>query len=164
MKLSLYSGFTQVVCTAFICFCCPGFFNALSGLGGAGSHDSTSSAAANAALYGTFAIFGYLGGAFFALLGARVLMCVGGLTYAFYAASAYISGTNSGYSWLFIIAGAVLGIGASFLWTAQGALMLAYSPEGSTGKYISVFWTVRKLLLIEYFHFRSSTSVDLLAD
>jgi MFS family permease len=142
MKFSLYNGFTQVICTAFICFCCPGFFNALSGLGGAGSHDSTSSAAANAALYAMLAIFGYFGGAFFALFGARILMCIGGLTYAFYAGAAYISGIYSGYNWLFILAGATLGIGASFVWVSQGALMLAYAPEGSTGKYISTFWTI----------------------
>ncbi|TEB20265.1 Major facilitator superfamily, partial [Perkinsus sp. BL_2016] len=81
-------------------------------------------------------------GAFFALFGARILMCLGGLTYAFYAAAAYISGTYSGYNWLFILAGAVLGIGASWIWVSQGALMLAYAPEGSAGKYISVFWTI----------------------
>ena len=138
----LYRGFNQVLCTALICFCCPGFFNALACLGGAGSHDTTSSAAANAALYGFFAVFGYLGGAFFNLFGARLLMSVGGLTYAFYAGAAYISGTNAGYDWLFILAGALLGIGASWIWVSQGALMLAYSPEGSTGKYISIFWTI----------------------
>lgn len=131
-----------MLCTALVCFCCPGFFNALACLGGAGSHDTTSSAAANAALYAFFAIFGYLGGAFFNLFGARLLMSVGGLTYAFYAGAAYISGTYPGFSWLFILAGALLGIGASWIWVSQGALMLAYSPEGSTGKYISIFWTI----------------------
>ena len=153
MRIRLCSGFNQVLITSFVCFCCPGFFNALSALGGAGQHDSTSSAAANAALYATFAIFGYLGGAFFALFGGRILMACGGLTYAFYAAAAYISGSYEGYNWLFVLSGAVLGIGASWLWTAQGALMLAYSPldedEGTgrvqqrgRGFYIATFWTI----------------------
>ena len=144
-RLALNNGINQVLVTAFVCFCCPGFFNALSGLGGAGQHDSTSSAGANAALYGTFAIFGYLGGAFFALFGARVLMSLGGLTYALYALAAYYSGTDSELNWLFILAGGLLGVGASWIWVSQGALMLAYSPEGSKGKYISTFWTIFNL-------------------
>ena len=148
MTLFLYRGFNQVLVTAVVCFCCPGFFNALQGLGGAGQHDSTASAGANAALYATFAVFGYLGGAFFALFGARVLMALGGLTYAFYAAASYISGVYEGLGWLYIIAGALLGVGASWIWVSQGALMLAYSPggsetsEGKRGYYIAMFWTI----------------------
>lgn len=144
MGFELKSGYNQVLISSLVCFCCPGFFNALSALGGAGQHDSTWSAAANAALYGTFAVFGYLGGAFFSLLGGRILMSVGGLSYAFYAAAAYISGSYEGFSWLFVLSGAFLGVGASWLWTAQGALMLAYSPsEGRRrGFYIATFWTV----------------------
>ena len=154
MHAALYKGFNQVLVTAFICFCCPGFFNALSGLGGAGNHDPSASAAANASLYATFAIFGYLGGAFFVLFGARILMTLGGLTYAFYAAAAYISGTYEGYNWLLILAGALLGVGASWIWISQGALMLTYSPSDSNdgsgthrkrGQYIATFWTIFNL-------------------
>lgn len=41
-----------------------------------------------------------------------------------------------------IAAGAILGIGAGLLWTAQGSLMLAYPTEGNKGKFIGVFWTI----------------------
>lgn len=32
---------TQLIMVAFVCFCCPGMFNALSGLGGGGKTDPT---------------------------------------------------------------------------------------------------------------------------
>jgi len=44
-----------------------------------------------------------------------------------------------------IAAGAILGICAGMLWTAQGSLMLAYPTEGQKGKYIGVFWSIFNL-------------------
>ena len=41
-----------------------------------------------------------------------------------------------------IAAGAILGICAGLLWTAQGSLMLAYPTEDQKGKYIGIFWGV----------------------
>ncbi|KAF4676689.1 DUF895 domain membrane protein [Perkinsus chesapeaki] len=142
---AIYSGFVQVVLTGIIAFCSVGFFNALQGLGGAGSSNPSANNAANASLYLTFAVTGYLGGAFFNLLGPRVLMSSGCLAFAFYALSAYLAGMNNSLQWLFISSGVVLGIGAGWLWTAQGALMLAYAPQHRKGYYISVFWAIFNL-------------------
>jgi hypothetical protein len=44
-----------------------------------------------------------------------------------------------------IAAGAILGICAGLLWTAQGSLMLAYPTEAQKGKYIGVFWSIFNL-------------------
>ncbi|KAG6885726.1 hypothetical protein C0992_004933 [Termitomyces sp. T32_za158] len=52
---------TQATLLGFVCFMCPGLFNALNGLGAGGQVDSTTSANANSTLYATFAV-----GAFFA--------------------------------------------------------------------------------------------------
>ncbi|KAF4716049.1 DUF895 domain membrane protein, partial [Perkinsus olseni] len=70
----LNKGYTQVLITGWICFCCPGFFNALQGLGGAGNANPSANDPANIALYACFAVFGYFGGFFFNLLGPRLLM------------------------------------------------------------------------------------------
>ncbi|PWA46766.1 UNC93-like protein 1 [Artemisia annua] len=56
------SPFVQVGLIGLVCFCCPGMFNALSGMGGGGQLDHTAANNANTALYTTFAIFGILGG------------------------------------------------------------------------------------------------------
>eukprot|EP00961_Rhodomonas_salina_P295665 3935672-Rhodomonas_salina.3 len=152
--MPLNSGLTQVAISGIVAFSCPGFFNALSGLGGAGSENASANAPANVALYVTFAVFGYFGGMFFNLYGPRVLMSCGGVTYAIYAACAYING--SGYlgsspaavtasKTLFVLAGALLGFGAALFWTAQGAMMIAYAPEHRKGFYIGMFWFVFNL-------------------
>ncbi|EER19725.1 conserved hypothetical protein [Perkinsus marinus ATCC 50983] len=141
----LNRGYNQVLIAGLVCFCCPGFFNALQGLGGAGNANPSANDPANIALYACFAVFGYFGGFFFNLFGPRLLMSLGGLTYAFYAAAAYISGHIVGTGWLFILAGAVLGMGAGWLWTAQGALILAYAPQNRKGHYIAIFWVIFNL-------------------
>eukprot|EP00124_Ichthyophonus_hoferi_P000460 Ihof_evm12s17 gene=Ihof_evmTU12s17 len=89
MKDGYSSGLTQIIIVAWIAFCCPGIFNALTGLGGAGSSNPTVANDANTALYSTFAVFGYFGGLFFNIFGNRILMGGGGLTYCFYAVCQY---------------------------------------------------------------------------
>jgi MFS family permease len=43
----------------------------------------------------------------------------------------------------FVIAsGAILGICAGLLWTAQGSLMLAYPTENQKGRFIGIFWSI----------------------
>ena len=44
-----------------------------------------------------------------------------------------------------IAAGAILGICAGLLWTAQGSLMLAYPTEDQKGKFIGIFWGIFNL-------------------
>ncbi|KAJ1564275.1 DUF895 domain membrane protein, partial [Cladochytrium tenue] len=51
------SPLVQLIIVAFVCFLCPGMFNALNGLGGGGQVDQTAADNANTALYTTFAIF-----------------------------------------------------------------------------------------------------------
>ena len=41
-----------------------------------------------------------------------------------------------------ICAGAVLGLCAGLLWTAQGSLMLSYATENQKGRMIAVFWSI----------------------
>lgn len=41
---------TQIILISFICFCCPGMYNALGGLGGSGQVDPTVAANATVAL------------------------------------------------------------------------------------------------------------------
>jgi hypothetical protein len=41
--------------------------------------------------------------------------------------------------------GAILGICAGLLWTAQGSLMMAYPTEGQKGVFVGVFWAIFNL-------------------
>ncbi len=44
-----------------------------------------------------------------------------------------------------VVAGAILGICAGLLWTAQGSLMMAYPTESQKGKFIAIFWSIFNL-------------------
>ena len=62
LKGLYYSTYTQTALLGFVCFMCPGLFNALNGLGGGGMLSATTSANANSALYATFAFFAFFAG------------------------------------------------------------------------------------------------------
>uniref|UniRef100_A0A0E0KM24 Major facilitator superfamily (MFS) profile domain-containing protein n=1 Tax=Oryza punctata TaxID=4537 RepID=A0A0E0KM24_ORYPU len=141
------SPLAQVSLIGVVCFCCPGMFNALSGLGGGGQLDHTTADNANTALYACFAVFGVLGGAAHNLLGPRVTLLAGALTYPLYAASFlyYNHHPSHAHQAFPVTAGALLGAGAGLLWAAQGAVMTSYPPPSRRGSYISLFWCLFNL-------------------
>ncbi|KDO24145.1 hypothetical protein SPRG_10572 [Saprolegnia parasitica CBS 223.65] len=138
------TAFREIVLLGIICFACPGMFNALNGLGGGGQLDTSVASNANVALYACFALFSFLAGSMHNLLGPKPCVLLGGLTYAVYAGS-LLHYNIHGSSTLVVIAGGLLGVGASLLWTAQGAMMLAYPSEHEKGTFISTFWIVFNL-------------------
>lgn len=131
----------QLVIVSFVCFLCPGMFNALNGMGGGGQMDPTANNRANTALYSTFAVVGFFAGTFTNKLGIRTALSFGGAGYCVYVASflVYNHTRNLGFT---TFAGALLGVCAGILWCAQGAIMMAYPPEESKGRYISWFWMI----------------------
>lgn len=68
----------QIVFLGLVCLCCPGMFNALSGLGAGGSMSSNVALtdAANGALYGCFAIVGFFAGSITNTLGVKYTLTV----------------------------------------------------------------------------------------
>ncbi|KAF8910625.1 major facilitator superfamily domain-containing protein [Gymnopilus junonius] len=142
LKGFYYHPLTQVVLLGFVCFMCPGLFNALNGLGGGGQIDATTSANANAALYATFAFGAFFSGSITNKLGSRLTLFLGSTGYPLYI-GAYLALNIHPHAGAFLIAaGAILGICAGLLWSAQGSLMLGYATEGQKGKFIAVFWAV----------------------
>ncbi|KAG0296307.1 hypothetical protein BGZ98_001020 [Dissophora globulifera] len=135
------SPLAQVIAVGFICFCCPGMFNALNSLGGGGQLDSKVGQNANVALYTCFAIFGLLSGAIHNKLGPKWTIFIGCSTYVLYAGSLLCYNHTQAGAFT-IVAGGLLGVGAGMLWTAQGAIMMAYPREKDKGKYIGYFWAI----------------------
>lgn len=134
----------QLLMISIVCFLCPGMFNALGGLGGAGQIKQNANANANTALYSTFAVVGFFAGTITNRLGLRPALALGGIGYCVYAASflCYNHTENNGF---LIFAGAFLGVCAGLLWCAQGAIMMSYPAEKDKGKYISWFWIIFNL-------------------
>ncbi|KAJ7499239.1 MFS general substrate transporter [Mycena latifolia] len=136
---------TQVAMLGLVCFMCPGLFNALSGIGGGGQLDETTGANANVALYSTFSVMAFFAGSVNNKLGSRLTLQLGSLGYGLYIAGFLVLNIHPGAKAFVIAAGAILGICAGLLWTAQGSLMLAYPTEGDKAKYIAIFWAIFNL-------------------
>ncbi|KAF9938719.1 hypothetical protein BGZ65_012354, partial [Modicella reniformis] len=105
------SPLVQVIAVGFICFCCPGMFNALNSLGGGGQLDSKVGQNANVALYTCFAVFGLLSGAIHNKLGPKWTIFLGCSTYPLYAGSLLCYNHTQAGAFT-IVAGGILGVGA----------------------------------------------------
>ena len=114
---------SQLVLVALVCFLCPGMFNAVAGLGGGGQVNAKTANNANVALYSTFSVVGFFAGSIANRLGIKLTLSFGGFGYFLYIASflSYNHNKNAGFV---IFAGALLGVCAGLLWTAQGAIMV----------------------------------------
>ncbi|RWA06808.1 hypothetical protein EKO27_g8284 [Xylaria grammica] len=136
---------TQILLISLICFCLPGIYNALTGIGGSGQVDPTVAANATVALLSTTAATAlFIAGPIFSWVGPRICFLIGGWTYALYSGS--LLHFNHYAQGAFVIAsGAILGIGASFIWIVQGAIMTTYVDESQKGRAIAVFWIIFNL-------------------
>lgn len=47
-----------------------------------------------------------------------------------------------GVRWFLILSGAILGVTAALLWSAQGAIMMAYPLEKDKGRSFTLFWSI----------------------
>lgn len=68
-------------------------------------------------------------------------LAFGGIGYAIYAIS-LLASTHANVGPFNIIAGALLGICAGLLWTAQGTIMISYPHENEKGRYFGWFWAI----------------------
>ncbi|KAH8831221.1 MFS general substrate transporter [Flagelloscypha sp. PMI_526] len=137
---------TQVCLMGFVCFMCPGLFNALNGLGGGGQFDASTSANSNTAVYATFAVTAFFAGSVNNKLGSKMTLQLGTLGYALYIASFLVFELQGSHTSPFAIAaGAMLGVCAGLLWTAQGSMMLSYPTEQQKGRFIGIFWSIFNL-------------------
>lgn len=134
----------QLVLVSFVCFLCPGMFNAVSGLGGGGQVDAGDVSDANTALYSTFAVVGFFAGSIANWIGLRLTLSIGGFGYFLYVAALLSYNHNKNVGFL-IFAGALLGVCGGLLWCAQGAVMMSYPNEKEKGKFISIFWVIFNL-------------------
>lgn len=95
----------------------------------------------NTSLYSTFAVFGFFGGTFVNRLGVKYTMAFGGLGYCIYVIALLVS-VKHHVDPFNIVAGALLGICAGLLWTAQGTIMISYPTEAEKGRYFAWFWGI----------------------
>ncbi|TFK49326.1 MFS general substrate transporter [Heliocybe sulcata] len=142
LKGFYYNPYTQISMVAIVCFTCPGLYNALLGLGGAGRINPDINDDANAALYATYAFFAFFAGSVNNVLGPRLTLFLGTTGYALGLGSYLAMNIHPNVGGFVIAAGAYEGLCAALLWTAEGCLMLAYPTESQKGTFIGVFWAI----------------------
>ncbi|VTT55925.1 unnamed protein product [Fusarium fujikuroi] len=136
----------QLGMVAFVCFMCPGMFNALNGMGGGGFKDTKLVNDMNTALYSTFAVVGFFGGTFVNRLGVKLTLAFGGIGYGIYTISILLyTHYENDVKAFNIVAGVLLGVCAAMLWTAQGTIMISYPHEHQKGHYFAWFWGIFNL-------------------
>ncbi|KAG2183724.1 hypothetical protein INT43_006735 [Umbelopsis isabellina] len=142
----LNTPLAQIIILGFVAFCSPGMFNSLSGLGAGGRMGSDVALvdSANAALYACFAVVGFFAGSIVNKVGPKWTLMFGTLGYIIYSASLWVYDLQENRAFV-IAAGAILGCCAGILWTAQGAIMMAYPSEQQKGRFVSIFWTIFNL-------------------
>ncbi|KAJ5625195.1 hypothetical protein N7510_001504 [Penicillium lagena] len=136
----------QITLVSLISFCNPGMYNALTGMGGSGQVNSTVSANANVATHAcTAGAALFVVGTFYKYMGPRLLLLLGGWTYALYAGALLNSDRTTNGGPFVIASGALLGLGAAFFWVAQGTIMVTYSTDQTRGRAIGLFWVIFNL-------------------
>ncbi|KAI0682896.1 major facilitator superfamily domain-containing protein [Cytidiella melzeri] len=75
------------------------------------------------------------------VLGPKLTLFIGTLGYALYVGALWCFQTQ-GTRWFLIFAGAILGITAALLWSAQGSIMMSYPLEKDKGKAFGIFWAI----------------------
>ncbi|KAH8900018.1 DUF895 domain protein [Thozetella sp. PMI_491] len=138
------SPWSQVAILGFATFCSVGMFSAVGGLGAGGLQDVQLSDIANSVLYGVFAIMGFFAGSINNILGPRMTFSIGTTGYSLYVGSLWAFQVH-GTRWFLILAGALLGVTASLLWAAQGAIMMSYPLEKDKGRSFTLFWSIFQL-------------------
>lgn len=71
----------------------------------------------------------------------RLTLAFGGIGYSIYTISLLVS-LHAKVDGFNIFAGALLGVCAALLWTAQGTIMLSYPKEENKGHYFAWFWAI----------------------
>jgi len=129
----------------FVCFMCPGMFNALGGIGGGGQVNTLAQDNASTATYATFAFFAFFSGTINNVLGPQLTLFLGTMGYSLYIASYLADNIHPNAYDFVVVSGAILGVCAGLLWTAQGCMMMAYPTEAQKGVFIGLFWTIFNL-------------------
>ncbi|KAG9063237.1 hypothetical protein KI688_004841 [Linnemannia hyalina] len=134
----------QIILIGVICFGTIGMFNAMSSIGNAGKHSSTSQNLAITSSSIAYIVGFLVAGGAHNMIGPRLCVAFGGFTFFLYAGAMYMAKDDDG-SLYPPIAGILLGLGAGCIWVTQGAMMMSYPTEDNKGKYIACFWAIYNL-------------------
>ncbi|KAF9580022.1 DUF895 domain membrane protein [Lunasporangiospora selenospora] len=134
----------QIILMGVICFGTIGMFNAMSSIGNAGLHSPRAQNLAVTSSSIAYIIGFLIAGGAHNMLGPRICVLFGGLTFFLYAGAMLLAKDNENSIYP-PLAGVLLGLGTGCIWVTQGAMMMSYPTEDNKGKYIACFWAIFNL-------------------
>lgn len=132
----------QILVACGVSFTAPGMWDALGGLGAGGAAEPYAVSAANALVYGLFAIVCVAAGAINNRIGLRYGLALGAIGYPLYGAGLYTNNVNAN-TWFMLFGSALCGISAGFFWAAEAAIIIGYPSPGDRAFYLAVWQTAK---------------------
>ncbi|XP_049835274.1 UNC93-like protein MFSD11 [Schistocerca gregaria] len=113
-----------------------------------------------AVIYAVFAVCNWLAPSIISVVGPRLTMVIGGITYALFILTFLLPKT-----WLLYVASCVIGFGAAIIWTGQGNYLTLNSDSSTISRNSGIFWAMLQASmffgnLFVYFKFQGKTHID----
>ncbi|KAF9890457.1 hypothetical protein FE257_005862 [Aspergillus nanangensis] len=132
----------QIAIACGVSFTAPGMWDALNNLGAGGAAEPYAVSAANALLYGLFAVVCVAAGAINNRIGLRYGLAIGAIGYPIYGAGLYTN-NYSPMTWFLLFGSALCGISAGFFWAAEAAIIIGYPSPKDRAFYLAVWQTAK---------------------
>ncbi|KAI1639038.1 major facilitator superfamily domain-containing protein [Biscogniauxia mediterranea] len=132
----------QIAVACGVSFTAPGMWDALGGLGAGGAAEPYAVSAANALVYGLFAIFCVAAGAVNNRIGLRYGLALGAIGYPLYGAGLYTNNVTA-TTWFMLFGSALCGISAGFFWAAEAAIIIGYPSPQDRAFYLAIWQTAK---------------------
>ncbi|KAJ5463469.1 Major facilitator superfamily domaingeneral substrate transporter [Penicillium sp. IBT 31633x] len=132
----------QIAVASGVSFTAPGMWDALNNLGAGGAAEPYAVSAANALVYGLFAVVCIAAGAINNRIGLRFGLVLGSIGYPIYGAGLY---TNNYHptTWFMLFGSALCGISAGFFWAAEAAIIIGYPSPSERAFYLAIWQTAK---------------------
>lgn len=127
----------QIAIASGVSFTAPGMWDALNNLGAGGAAEPYAVSAANALVYGLFAIVCVAAGAINNRIGLRYGLTLGAIGYPIYGAGLYTN-NHSANTWFMLFGSALCGISAGFFWAAEAAIIIGYPSPHERAFYLGM--------------------------
>ncbi|KAF2020453.1 MFS general substrate transporter [Aaosphaeria arxii CBS 175.79] len=132
----------QIIVASGVSFTAPGMWDALGGLGAGGAAKPFAVSAANALLYGLFAVFCAAAGAINNRIGLKYGLALGAIGYPLYGAGLYTNNVSSN-TWFLLFGSALCGVSAGFFWAAEAAIIIGYPSPKDRAFFLAIWQTAK---------------------
>ncbi|KAJ5107473.1 hypothetical protein N7456_004148 [Penicillium angulare] len=132
----------QIAIASGVSFTAPGMWDAMNNLGAGGAAVPYAVSAANALVYGLFAIVCVMAGAINNRIGLRFGLVLGAIGYPIYGAGLYTN-NYSPTTWFMLFGSALCGISAGFFWAAEAAIIIGYPSPQDRAFYLAIWQTAK---------------------